>query len=487
MAVPGAQAEVAAFLANLAGADAVETHISAVFLGPDTVWKLKKAVRLGFLDFSAVSSRQHFLERELQINAAFAPGLYRDVVAITREGVGLTLGGPGAVVDWVLRMARVPHSDFLDEMAAAGRVDTPLLRALADEVAAMHRAQLPVGCSDPLGQMLVVVEGNAKAARAAGLEPGMVEAWQAGMVAALERASPALRERAPLIRRAHGDLHLGNLLMWQGRPAPFDALEFDEALATIDPGYDLAFLLMDLEMKVSRVAANQVLCRYVARTGDAGLVGALGPFLSLRAMIRAHVEASRGRDAASLVRAATAYLEPRRAVVVAIGGLMGTGKSTLARALAPGLGGAPGALVLRSDEVRKRLNGVAPETRLPAAAYSPEATRRAHAALMADLELAAGGNHAVIADGTFLDASHQQDVAASARTMGVPFLGVWLEAPLPELERRVAARQGDASDATVAVLRAAAAKAVPPEGWMRLEAGPVEAMQQRVQSRLAVL
>ena len=487
MTVPCTQAEVAAFLARLAGADAFETHISAVFRGADAVWKLKKAVRLGFLDFSDLAARRHFLERELEINAAFAPGLYRDVVAVTREGDGLVLGGAGAVVDWVLRMARVPEGDMLDEMAAAGRVDTQLLVALADEVAGMHRAQGLVGCADPVGRMLTVVEGNAKAARAAGLEAAFVGAWEREMAAALGQAAALLRARAPLVRRAHGDLHLGNLLMWRGRPAPFDALEFDEELATIDPGYDLAFLLMDLEMKLSRAAANLVLCRYVAVTGDAGLVGVLGPFLSMRAMIRAHVEASRGRATAALVQAAMRYLAPGRAVVVAIGGLMGTGKSTLARAMAPGLGGAPGALVLRNDEVRKRLHGVAPEEGLPESGYSAEATRRTQAALREGVLAAAGARHAVIVDGTFLDGAYRAGVEQAALSAGVPFLGIWLEAPLEELERRVMKRRGDASDATVAVLRAAAARAVPPEGWMRVEAGSVEAVQQRVQSRLAVL
>lgn len=484
---PSAQAEVSAFLAGLAGSGALETHVSAVFRGANAVWKLKKAVRLGFLDFSDVRARLHFLERELEINAAFAPGLYRDVVAVTREGAGLALGGGGAVVDWVLRMARVPDGDFLDEMAAAGRVDTPLLRALADEVAAMHRVQPLLGCDDPVARMRAVAAGNADAAGAAGLDKSLVGAWERGMAAALGRAASLLQARAPLVRRAHGDLHLGNLLMWRGQPTPFDALEFDEELATIDPGYDLAFLLMDLEMNVSRGAANLVLCRYVAMTGDAGLVGGLGPFLSMRAMIRAHVEASRGREAGALIRAAMEYLAPGRAVVVAIGGLMGSGKSTLARAVAPGLGAAPGALVLRSDEVRKRLAGVAPEVGLPESGYSAEATRRTQAALMEGVRAAVGGGHAVIVDGTFLDASQQEDVERAAREGGAPFLGVWLEAPLGELERRVSARQNDASDATMAVLRAAAANALPAKGWMRVKAGSLEEMQQRVQSRLAVL
>jgi len=492
--VPPGQAEVAAFLEGLAGAPPLQTHISAVFRGADTVWKLKKAVRLDFLDFTRLEDRRRFLERELALNAPYAPGLYRDVVAVRRGPEGLSLGGDGPVLDWVLRMAPVPEDRFLDHVAAAGGMTPALLTALADAVAAMHGRQTatataPVsGAGDPAGRLRRVADGNARAARAAGIDEGRIVTWHAAVTEALNQAAPLLQARAGLVRRAHGDLHLGNLLLWQGVPTPFDALEFDEALATIDPGYDLAFLLMDLEQRVSRAAANQVLNRYVARTGDAGLVAVLAPFLSLRAFIRAHVEAARGRPCQALLAAAQAALAPARPVVVAIGGLMGTGKSTLARAVAPGLGAAPGALVLRSDETRKRLFGVAPEARLPAHAYGAAANARTEAALLAMLQAAVptGKAHAVIIDASFLDEAARDRVRSAAQAAGLPFAGFWLEAPLPELERRVAARQGDASDATVAVLRAAAARP-PPDDWTRIDATVAAAARDQVQTRLAML
>ena len=298
MAVPLVQAEVAAFLQALAGGPPRETHISAVFRGPDEVWKLKKAVRLPFLDFSEATQRRRFLLRELALNAPWAPGLYRDVLPIVHTPNGLALGAAGDDgVDWVLRMRRVPDADFLDRVAAEGRLAPPLLDELADAVAAMHGALPAVGVEDPVGRMRRVAEGNARAAQAAGLPESRVRAWLDGVLAALEARAALLESRAVagLVRRAHGDLHLGNLLLWRGRPAPFDALEFDEDLATIDLGYDLAFLLMDLDCRVSRAAANRVLGRYAGRTGDAGLVGTLPPFMALRAIVRAHVAAKIGR------------------------------------------------------------------------------------------------------------------------------------------------------------------------------------------------
>ncbi len=472
MAIPSDQRDVAAFLQGLAGTPPIETHISAVFRGVDAVWKLKKAVRLPFLDFSAVEDRRRFLQRELALNAPYAPGLYRDVVPIERRPGGLAFSaGPEGAVDWVLRMARVPDGDFMERMAL-----TPeLLDATADAVAEMHAALAPVMVERPVWRLRQVALGNGRSALAAGLPSDAVHRWQDGMLATIDRRAGLIERRAAsgFVRRAHGDLHLGNLLLWRGRPAPFDALEFDEELATIDLGYDLAFLLMDLERR-SRAAANRVLGRYVGRSGDAALVGLLPPFLSMRAMVRAHVEASRGNGGLDYLDTAISVLRPAAPVVVAIGGLMGTGKTTLARALAPELGGAPGALVVRSDEVRKRLQAVRPETRLPASAYDLASHRRTDAALLANVQDAVAGGHAVVVDATFLDPGLRESVAAAARASGIPFVGLWLHAPMHELEHRVATRLGDASDATVAVLRAVTA-VVPPADWRHIEATDAEA------------
>ncbi len=461
------QAEVTAFLTQLAGGAPIETHISRVFRGADTVWKLKKSVRLPFLDFSDLSERRRFLEREIALNAWATPGLYRDVVPVCRSGTGLRIGGDGAVLDWVLRMARVPEADFLDRIAAQGGIDGAMQTALGDAVAAWHGGLPGLPIRDATGRMLGVLRGNAGSARAAGLPEAAIAAWEAQCGAGIEALRSVLDRRAARgsVRRAHGDLHLGNLLMWQGHPVPFDALEFDEELATIDLGYDLAFLLMDLQLRVSRAAACGVLVRYVARTRDAGLVAALPVFLSLRAMIRAHVRARSGDDPAPYLAASLDFLTPASPRLVAVGGLMGTGKSTLARALAPSIGTAPGALVIRSDDTRKRLHGVPPEQRLPPRAYDGAANRRVDAEMLAMAADALAGGHSVILDATFLSPAFRDQAAA----LGPPLHGLWLEAPLAELEQRVAARVNDASDADVAVLRAAAG-AAPPANWRRIPA-----------------
>ena len=473
--IPAAQGPVAALLRGLTGAAPIETHISAVFVGPDAVLKLKKAVDLGFLDFTALDARERFARRELEVNRRFAPGLYRDVVPVTRRPDGtLELAGTdGETVDWVLRMAPVPAGDFLDAAAAHGGLAPALLDEAADAVAAMHDALPPIRDGiDTVASLAAPLEGTRRAALAAGLPAERVEDWAAAAAAALAgiAALLAARHAAGRVRRCHGDLHLKNLCLWEGRVKPFDALEFDEALATIDTGYDLAFLLMDLWRRLGRPAANRVLNRYVARTGDAGLVGGLPFWLSLRAAIRAHAEGGEAGLAYFALAEAALRRPAAPPCLVAIGGLPGTGKSRLARALAPGLGAAPGALVLRSDEIRKRRHGAAPEQRLPPEAYAPAE----NAAVFAELAALAGealrSGRTVVADAAFLRPEERAAMEAAAAAAGAPFHGCWLRAPLDVLRGRVAARTGDASDATVAVLEAAAARDAGPIVWPPLDA-----------------
>jgi uncharacterized protein len=477
MAVPESQAEIAAFLQGMTGRAPAETHISAVFVGADDVFKLKKAVRLPFLDFSTLAARRHMTQRELALNRMAAPGIYKDVQAITRGAGGalhLAPADAAGALDYVVRMARVPENDFLDRITREGRLTPALLDALGDAVAALHARLTPVQGWDSPGGMRGIMLGNEEAARAAGLDTDLVAQWTSAVLAELEHIAPALAMRAAngFVRRAHGDLHLGNMCLWQGVPTAFDVLEFDEALATIDLGYDLAFLLMDLEFHADRAASNRVMNRYLARTGDHGLLALLPCFLSVRAMVRAHVQASRGQlaEAARYLRVALDTLRRSAPVLVAIGGLQGTGKTTLARALAPSLGRAPGAFLVRSDELRKRIFGAAPEEKLPPAAYGAGANARVNAALLDAAEAGLQAGQAVVLDSTFLHAPLRHQAEVLARGAGVPFLGIWLEAALETLIQRVERRTGDASDADAAVVRQAAGTDPGHMTWQRVPA-----------------
>jgi aminoglycoside phosphotransferase family enzyme/predicted kinase len=442
-------------------------------------------LRLPFLDFSSLEQRHRAALRELELNAPHAPGLYRDAMPITRGANGLELGGSGEVVDWVTCMARVPEEDFLDVIAARGGLTPALLDALGDAVAAYHAALEPQRV-EQVAALGRIIEGNQRSAEAAEMEPDAVGRWTDAAGAALAERAGWLRRRAGagFVRRGHGDLHLGNLCLWQGRPVPFDALEFNEALALVDVGYDLAFLLMDLDVRAGRAAANRVMNRVLALSGDVDVLSGLPLFLSVRAMVRAHIAAARGREeeSAAYLGHAFAYLAPKPPVMVAIGGLPGTGKSTLARALAPSLGAAPGAVILRSDEIRKRRHGVAPETRLPQSAYGTEASRAVFATMAEAAKTALRAGHAVIADATFM-APYQREAVEHAAG-DTHFLGVWLQAPIALLQERIAARHGDASDADLAVLRRAAAGDPGAGRWLAVESREGSAALERLRAVL---
>ena len=468
-----------------AAVERIDTHAASVFLAGDRAWKIKRPVRLPSLDFSTRARRWTALRTELALNAPTAPGLYRGLWAVTEDGGGPVLRpAEGLTADDeeraepVLLMSRFPADAALDRMAAAGTLTPALAHDLGDAVADLH-TQAPVRAGEGAAAALAAVaDGNAAEMRArTTLFPSAaVEELAHATAAALRRWGPLLEARgvAGRVRRCHGDLHLGNIVMWNGRPTPFDAIEFDESFATIDVLYDLAFLVMDLERLGLRSAAHGVLDRWLERTGDWGGLGALPLFLSLRAAVRAKVAAAMGRaDTAladlDLARRLLAPSTPAR--VVAVGGLSGTGKTTLARALAPGLGAAPGAVILRSDVLRKQLWGVALETRLPPAAYAPAVTAAVYARLLRWTEVLARAGRTVIVDAVSARPDERDGLARAAALAGVPFTGLWLEAGVDERCRRVTARVRDASDADAGVAAAQEGYGIGVMAWHRVAAG----------------
>jgi predicted kinase len=317
---------------------------------------------------------------------------------------------------------------------------------------------------------------------------------------ALARAAALFRARGARgwIRRCHGDLHLGNIALIDGRPTPFDAIEFDNKIATGDVLYDLAFAVMDLWERDMRAQANLLLNAYLALGPQEHFDAlALMPlFLSLRAAIRAKVEANiaghlHGASAARETKSARryfdfalAFLTPQPPWLVAVGGLSGAGKSALARALAPEIGRAPGAVWLRSDVERKAMFGVTEETHLPAQAYSAAASQETYARLLDKARRALRAGAGVLIDATHAHAAERAAASALAKEMGVPFAGLWLEAPLETRVSRIAGRSGDASDADADVARRQRAERLSEPGWRVIDAAG-EAQTTLEQARVA--
>jgi aminoglycoside phosphotransferase family enzyme/predicted kinase len=458
-----------------------ETPIAKVYVFETRVLKLKKPVDFGFLDFSTLERREWATKRELEFNGRTAPQIYRAAHPVTRDADGgFRLGGEGEVVEWVLEMAPFDsqsilanHPDQVD-----GAMAERLGREIAHEQAGAPLRQVGRGAAG----LDYVLNSNAEQLRslegAFGVEP--VERLLADTRAAFERHAALLDRRrdAGFVRRCHGDLHLGNIMVEDGRPTPFDCIEFSDVLAEIDVMYDAAFLLMDLGFRGGGAAENRVLNAWLDQAGRCfgperfeGLA-ALPLFLSVRAAVRAHVTGHDGDPevARRYLDQAQQLLQPPKAALHAVGGLSGSGKSTLARALAVRIAETPGAVVLRTDEIRKRLWNASALEPLPKAAYTPEQSQRVYDRMLEEARVALDAGWPVILDAAFLKREERAAAAALADAAGTAFKGLWLEAPAEVLRARVSGRTGDASDADVAVLENQLAKDLGSIDWTRVDA-----------------
>ncbi|MEQ8966215.1 MAG: AAA family ATPase [Azospirillaceae bacterium] len=480
----------------------IETHAAVVFLAGDRVLKLKRAVDYPYMDLADAARRGRACRAEVALNRRTAPSIYRGIRPVLRDGAGgARLGdliedpdpdrppeGPeaDAAVDWVVEMRRFDRDAMLDSLAEAGRLDAATVERLAEGVAGFH-ARAAARPDFPADAFARVVEENLEELRADPelFDPDVVARLEARSRAELDLHAPliATRTRDGFVRHCHGDLHLRNIVMLDGVPTPFDAIEFDDALATVDVLYDLAFLLMDLDHRGLRALGNRVFNRYLEITGDDEGLALLPLFLSARASVRAKVAASAAaaiededacaeqrRAARDYLSLAAGYMEPAPARLVAVGGLSGTGKTTAARGLAPDLGRAPGALILRSDVARKRAAGVLETEALPAGAYSESATAAVYGSLVTRAQRALAAGHAVIADAVYAERAERLAIGEVAGRIGVRFDGIWLEAGRDRLVARVSARSGDASDADAAIVDRQLGYDLGPLDWTRIDA-----------------
>ena len=450
----------------------INTHAASVFLAGPVAYKVKRAVRFPFLDFSTWEKRKAALEAEIAANRPFAPDLYLEVLPIVRRNGSLALGGEGTPVEWALKMRRFDETQTLDFLADAGRIDKALIQALAGAVAAAHERAPVADAAAWIAALAEYVDQNDAALRERAdlFESRRVDTLTTRSRAAFTRFRPLLVERGEqgLIRRGHGDLHLGNIALIDGHPVPFDALEFDPVVASGDLLYDLAFLLMDLIERKREADANLVLNVYLEETrrlSDLDALAALPLFMSVRAAIRAKVTAAKLDGARPQEREATAaqanayfalacdLIAPPPPRLIAVGGLSGTGKSVLARALASHVAPSPGAVLIRSDVERKMMFGVAQTEKLPPQAYAPEVGQRVYATLADKARRVVAAGHSAIIDAVFAREAERASVTELARTHQFAFCGLFLTADLVVRIARIGDRVHDASDANAEVAR----------------------------------
>ncbi len=428
-------------------------------------YKIKKPVDLGFLDYGTFERRRFFCLQQLRLDRRLAAPLYLGLATIRDDPEGIRIDGRGPILEYAVHMRRFPAEAQWDRLLAAGRLLPHHLRALAERLAAFHEAAPAAGPDSPYGTPEAVFRPMAENfPPLADFDPAAVARLRRWSVARHEALRPLLaaRHAEGCIRECHGDLHLGNIVLWDGRPMPFDGIEFSPALRWIDTMSELAFLTMDLEDRGRRDLAFCALNAYLHRRDDyAGL--ALLPFYQVyRALVRAKVNRIRAGQSEGAVRRAAkaacadylalaeAYTRPASPRLILVCGPSGAGKSWLAARLAMG-----GAIWLRSDVERKRLFGLPPEARGEARLYRAKATAATYRRLAALAETVLAAGFSAIVDATFLDPARRAPFLALARRRRVPLHLLELQAPRAVLERRVearAARGDDPSDADRAVL-----------------------------------
>ncbi len=454
-----------------------ETHISWVALTGDWAYKLKKPVDFGFVDFSTLELRRAACHEEIRLDRRTAPELYVDVVSLTEEPAGPRFGGTGPVLEYAVRMRQFAQEDMLDQCLERGELSDDVIDALAGEVAELHRQadvasnEVPFGSPDTiheavqacLDHLLKVPTGDSLRIQFDKLNEWTNSEWLR------LKDTFAERKRHGWVRECHGDLHLGNLVLYRGKPTLFDCLEFNPALRWIDVISDVAFLVMDLFDRKAAPLAWRVLNKWLHQTGDYDGLHLLKYYQAYRALVRAKVAALRLnqpdlspdniRHQQELLRSyadlASILTRPGRPAILLMQGVSGSGKSFIAGQLSSSLG----AVQIRSDIERKRLSGAWPprdNSPVPSTEmYSPTATRQTYLRLQTLTRDIVGAGYSVIVDATFQRHSDRLSFAGIADELGVPMIIVLCHAPEAVLRERVSQRQSngqDPSDADITVL-----------------------------------
>jgi len=453
----------------------LETHISHVFLTGEHAYKVKKPVDLGFLDFSTLALRRHFCDEELRINRRLAPQVYLAVVPIAGTPEAPRVEGEGEPIEFAVKMRRFGQEAVLDSLVERGGLLASQLDEIAQQLAAFHLGAGVAGSDTDFGtpaRVQAAAEENFTqlAPLLAPQDAAVLDRVRRWTLAQHPRLGPAmaLRKARGFVRECHGDLHLGNIAILDGRIVMFDALEFSDALRWIDPVSDLAFLAMDLHAHRLPALAARLIDAWLSQTGDYDGCALLPYYMVYRALVRAKVAALRGRQetddaaratlagrCAALVALADSLAQPRPRALVLLHGVSGSGKTYAAQ----GMLEATGAVRIRSDVERKRLHGMSPAQHsasgIGAGLYAQDVSEATYARLASLARTVLDAGFPVLVDATFLRRAQREAFARLAREARVPLRIADFVAPEEVLRERVRARQAagtDASEATLEVL-----------------------------------
>jgi uncharacterized protein len=449
----------------------VQTHISYVFLTGDYAYKAKKPMNFGFLDYSTLEKRKHFCEEELRMNQRGAPGLYLEVVPITQTGDDFEPGGTGEVVEYAVKMRQFPESSLLSSLFDQGKLTEELLVNLAKAIATFHKTCPTSDYVRSFGDVSKVRQAfDENYEQTTGYIGGPQTQQQFNETKAY--TDRFFADRADLftqrmennwIRECHGDPHLGNICLWQDQLMLFDCIEFNEPFRLVDVMYDVAYIVMDLEMRDRPDLGAIFLSAYVEQTGDWEGLQVLPIYVNRQTYVRAKVtsfmlndpgvpeeEKKKGSERAALYyRLAWEYATPKTGKIFLTCGLSGSGKSTTARQLARQTGG----IYIRSDAVRKHLGGVPLDQRGGDELYSPEMTQKTYDRLTELGVMLSQQGYTVILDAKYDRQSSRQAVIERAKAAEIPLQIVHCQAPLEVLSDRLSKRTGDIADATADLLK----------------------------------
>ena len=448
----------------------IQTHISYVFLTGDFVYKLKKAVNFGFLDFSTLDKRQHFAAEEVRLNQRGAGKLYLGVVPVTQSGDRFAIGGDGTPVEYAVKMQQFPQDALLSEMFDNGTLTEDLIVTLAKELAQFHAQAESNDHIRTYGTVAAIRQAfDENYSQSTGyIDRAQTQAQWDMTKAYSDRifdTQPLLfesRVKANKIRECHGDIHLRNIAYWNGEMLLFDCIEFNEPFRFVDTMYDLAFVCMDLDARGRSDYASLLRNKYLEITGDYEGAQVLPLYLSRQAYVRAKVTSfllddpgipesvklESAKTAADYYRQAYHYTQATHGQLIVMAGLSGSGKSTTASTIAR----SKSAIHLRSDAIRKHLAGIPVDQKGDDAIYSADMTAKTYNRLLALGLLLASQGQTVILDAKYDRIALREPVLAQAKAAGIPVQFLHCEAPIAVLKARVAARSGDIADADVAVL-----------------------------------
>lgn len=444
----------------------LQTHASHIFLTGEFAYKIKKPVKFDFLDFSSLDKRKHFCEEELRLNSRYAPDLYLEVVPISRyideNGKSvLHFGAVGQIVEYAIKMRQFEAT--FDQLVEERRLSQSLLLEISDIISKFHSsAQLRPGYWEA-DEVVKIVKRNLTGCAdccSKVLDANTFERLNQLTERELLRHRPLMKRRQSThVRELHGDLHLRNMCVYHGRAELFDGLEFNPHLSNCDVWADLSFLTMDLINRGLGKEAALVWNRYLQNTDDFEGLQLHDLYASHRAAIRSRtsclaIESAGQAEKAELTAKANQYLdlalrllEPRSRGVIAVGGLSGTGKTTLSSLLAQHLL----AVHVRSDAVRKHICGVPLTMPAPPEAYSEEMNRRTLAGMLERGQMVLESGRPLILDAVFHSSVWRSEVESLAKKFAVPFVGFWCELPQSAARERIRQRKEDISDADTSV------------------------------------